>query len=259
MSFLDKTSSFINKIAQGDQLALQMKREFFLLMGATPLLHTFFGAKVDDQIWCSDASEWGGAVGKAVSLSSQGQDFVLSSQLSGRSLATTPILVIGLFSGIGGTFTIYDLLDLIPRGLVAVDVHTPANRIVSRRWPAAQILRDIQEIDVETVRAWAQTYHTVDEVHIWGGFPCRDLSSARANRWNLQGDESSLFFELLRIWQLVTTCFSKTSGDKSGCGERGINGRECISRDLSLDGMSPVSPRFGRCRPPSSAPTLLDH
>ena len=208
MSFLDKTWSFINMTGQKDLLALQTKREFFLLMGAIPLLHTFLGAEVGDTIWCSDASEKGGAVGCSKDLTAEGKDFVLSSRISGREVGTAPVLVIGLFSGIGGTFRVYDLLDVVPRGMIAVDVHTPANRIVSRRWPMAEILRDVRAITREVVKSWADNFHTVDEIHLWGGFPCRDLSSARANRRNLEGSESGLFFEFLRIWELLQEEFS---------------------------------------------------
>lgn len=69
--------------------------------------------------------------------------------------------------------------------MIAVDVHAPANRIVSRRWPMAEILRDVRRITREVVKSWADNFHTIEEIHLWGGFPCRDLSSARANRRNL--------------------------------------------------------------------------
>ena len=230
MSFLDKCWAFINKDSAGELLALQTKREFMLILGSIPLLHTYFGAEVDCVTWCSDASERGGAVSSSHALSIEGKDFVISSQISSRTLGTCPILVIALFSGIGGTFRVYDLLDVLPRGMVAVDIHPPANRIVSRRWPAASILRDVTEISRETVKSWAREFHTVEEVHLWGGFPCRDLSSARANRQNLAGSQSSLFFEFLRIWELITEEFPEhittkivaenvASMDESACRE----------------------------------------
>lgn len=208
MSFLDKTWSFINSAAPRDLPALQMKREMFLIMGAVPLLHTYFGAEVDNKVWCSDASERAGAVGFSSELTPEGVDFVLSSQINGKHLGTAPILVIGLFSGIGGTYRVYDLLDVLPRGMIGVDIHAPANRVVSRRWPAVQLLRDITKIGRDEVRSWARDFHTVDEIHLWGGFPCRDLSSARSNRQNLRGEQSGLFFEFLRIWQLLSEEFS---------------------------------------------------
>lgn len=230
MSFLDKCWAFINK--GGDDLALQTKREFLLLLGAIPLIHTYLGAEVDDKVWCSDASEKGGAVAFAPSLTAPGMDFVMSSRLSSRSLGTAPILVVGLFSGIGGTFRIYDILDVLPRGCIGVDIHAPANRVVSRRWPGVHILRDVQEISSEDVQQWARDFHTVEEVHLWGGFPCRDLCGARANRRNLEGNDSSLFFEFLRIWELIETHFPSNIHVKVAA-ENVASMDESASREIS--------------------------
>ena len=207
MGFLDNVWKFINSTSDGSGLALKTKFEFFNVMFAIPPLHTSLTAEVHDSFWCSDASEQGGAVAYAVELSSVGKDFLMSARLGARSLGTTPILVVALFSGIGGTFRIYDLLDLIPQGAIAVDIHKPANRIVSRRWPGVRILRDIKDISQKDVEEWALDFCSVREVHLWGGFPCRDLSSARAFRKNLAGDSSGLFFEFLRVWELLETHF----------------------------------------------------
>ena len=46
--------------------------------------------------------EKGGAIGYTCELSGEGKDFVMSSRLSSRVLGSAPILVIALFSGIGG-------------------------------------------------------------------------------------------------------------------------------------------------------------
>lgn len=134
---------FINAKKGDKEVSLKTKRELFSVMCAIPLLHTSLRAEVVNSFWCSDASEKGGAVASATELSSEGKDFLMSAKLASRSLGTAPILVIALFSGIGGTFRIYDILDIIPQGAIAVDVHKPANRIVSRRWPGVKILRDI--------------------------------------------------------------------------------------------------------------------
>lgn len=207
MGFLDKVCAFVSSKHGGADRSLHVKRELFMVMLAIPLLHTTLGAGVDTSFWCSDASETGGATAVSESLTEQGKDFLMSARLSSRTLGTAPILVIGLFSGIGGTFRIYDILDIIPRASIAVDIHKPANRIVSRRWPGVKILRDVREISREVVQEWALDFHTVSEVHLWAGFPRRDLSSARAGRTNLEGRDSGLFFEFIRIWQLLTEEF----------------------------------------------------
>ena len=209
MSFLDRIWGFISATQSGNDRSLRVKRELLMVMLAIPLLHTSLGASVDTSFWCSDASESGGAIACAERLSDEGKDFLMSVKLSNRTLGTAPILVVGLFSGIGGTFRIYDILDIIPQASIAVDIHKPANRIVSRRWPGVKILRDVRDITREVVQEWAHDFHTVTEVHLWAGFPCRDLSSARANRANLEGRDSGLFFEFLRIWQLLSEEFSE--------------------------------------------------
>ena len=230
MGFLDHVWKFINSSSDPAGLALKTKREFFMVMSAIPLLHTSMAADVNDMFWCSDASEKGGAVAFANELSSVGKDFLMSARLSSRCLGTAPILVVALFSGIGGTFRIYDLLDIIPQGAIAVDIHKPANRIVSRRWPGVRILRDVRDISQKEVEDWALDFCSVKEVHLWGGFPRRDLSSARAFRQNLDGDSSGLFFEFLRIWELLEGAFPETvqikiaaenvaSMDESACAE----------------------------------------
>ncbi len=69
--------------------------------------------------------------------------------------------------------------------MIGYDTHGPANRIVSRRWPQAQLGRDVREIDEAVVRKWMYEYPHVTEVHIWGRFPCVDLSAVKYMRKNL--------------------------------------------------------------------------
>ena len=48
---------------------------------------------------------------------------------------------------------------------------------------------------------WASTFSSVEEVHLWGGFPCVHLWSVRSNRRSLEGDgsNSNLFYRLLKL------------------------------------------------------------
>lgn len=88
-------------------------------------------------------------------------------------------------------------------GLIHFDLHAPSNRVVSRRWPAAELYGDVRTLDEEMVRGWLSKYLGIQEVHLWSGFPCTDLSSANALGQGLQGPASSLFFEVLRIRDLL--------------------------------------------------------
>lgn len=82
---------------------------------------------------------------------------------------------------------------------IACETNAAANRVTSRRWPWVVIKGDVRSLDANMVRDWRFQHPEVLEVHIWGGFPRVDLSSVRANRLNLQGPGSGLFWEFVRI------------------------------------------------------------
>ena len=53
---------------------------------------------------------------------------------------------------------------------------------------------------------WLLKFPHIKEIHV-AGFPCVDLSSAKANRLILAGRESGLFTEVLRILELLRSVF----------------------------------------------------
>ena len=181
------------------------KGEFLALLLASPLLHCNLGASIARQIVCTDASETAGAVGFAETLTEEGDDFIRAqAKLQGPGDGQPiPVLIISLFNGIGGSFRSYDVLPLVPAGRIAVEIDEGANRICSRRWPGTIFVKDVKQVDREMVRAWSRRFVEVEEVHVWAGFPCTDLSSVKHGRQNLQGPCSSLFYEGPRVEQLV--------------------------------------------------------
>ena len=158
----------------------------------------------------SDASTRGGAVGVASELSVEGRDFVLSSIARSGDVGLVPILVVSLFNGIGGCFRIYDVLDIRPLGLISVELYAPANRIVEKRWPHVKTVTDVRLVTRQMVRDWLLEFPMAKEVHLWAGFPCVDLSSAKAYRQGLAGPSSSLVHEIPRIEDLIREVFGPT-------------------------------------------------
>ena len=135
-------------------------------------------------------------------LTFEGKDF-LAHSVDSRRPKRVPVLVVSLFNGTGGAFRVYDILGLIPAGLVSFDLHKPAQRVVSRRWPHAELRGDVRLLDKKMVLEWLALWPEVEEIHIWGGFPCTYLSSVKANAAGLEGEQSSLFFEIPRIKKVV--------------------------------------------------------
>lgn len=72
--------------------------------------------------------------------------------------------------------------------------------MVGRRWPDALTFDDVQKVDKRCILEWISRAGEIEAIHLWGGFPCKDLSGAKARRENLDGQHSSLFYQMKRVW-----------------------------------------------------------
>ena len=203
MGYLSVTWDFISSKRISQAMHLAVRRELFSCVCAMGLMHTYLGANISETMTASDASSTGGAVGISRELTLEGQDYVRCLDANQFLKGEIPVLVISLFGGIGGAFRTYDVLGVKPLGMVHFDTHEPANRIVSRRWPHAEIFLNVKSFDRDLMRDLMSRYLGIIEIHLWAGFPCTDLSSAKALGLGLLGPSSSLFFEILRIKRII--------------------------------------------------------
>lgn len=91
---------------------------------------------------------------------------------------------------------------------IAVDIDDAANRVTARRWPGTVFVKDIRSISREMVQGgWSLKCLDVIEIHLCGGWPCVDLSRIKAGRLNLEGPQSSLFWEIQRVLMLLREVF----------------------------------------------------
>ena len=127
---------------------------------------------------------------------------------SSRGIERLPILILSLFYGIGGAFRAYDVLGIEPKGRIAVDIDdAAANRVTMRGWPGTILIKDIRSIDQGLLKSWSLKFLRVEEIHIWAGWPCVDLSSVKYGRANLEAPQSSLFWEIPRVRGLLVKEF----------------------------------------------------
>lgn len=202
MSLLEATWTFISSKKFELALTRKVRRELFSCCCAVPLLHTFLGAGVSEVMTASDASQKGGAVGISRELTTVGKDFT-SASIQEKNAVQSEILLVSLFNGIGGAIRCYDILGVSPRAIIAYDTHGPANRVTGKRWPHAELHSDVRSITEEVVDGWYRKTVPLEEVHLWAGFPCTDLSSAKAGREGLRGEASGLFWEVVRVKELL--------------------------------------------------------
>lgn len=208
MSVLHKIWKWISGKRLGGRGVLKAREELFMCMMGICVFHTFLGSGISDVASASDASNRGGAVGAADTLTSEGEAFIAASEkLQVSPNPKVPVLVVSMFNGIGAAFRCYDVLGVEPAGLISFEIFPPANRVCSRRWPHATFCNDVKDIDISAVRQWLFRYPHITQLHLWAGFPCVDLSSVRFGRKNLRGKNSGLFFEILRVLRLIREVF----------------------------------------------------
>ena len=204
MALLESTWAFVGSKQFQLNLVWKVRRELFWCICAVPFLHCYLGAGISPVMTASDASMAGGAVGVATDLSAEGKDFV-GAAAQGHHTVSANVLLISLFNGIGGALRCYDILGVAPRYTVVCDIHGPAQRVTAKRWPSAEAVGDVRSINEEMVDGWFRKIVPLEEVHVWSGFPCTDLSSAKARREGLDGEASGLFWEVVRILKLLKT------------------------------------------------------
>ena len=85
-----------------------------------------------------------------------------------------------------------------------------ANRVTSRTWPGVELVLDILKVDASLVKKWSLQFTTIEEIHLWAGFPCVDLSAAKYQRENLEGKGSRLYWEIGRVAALLRAHFGDT-------------------------------------------------
>ena len=79
--------------------------------------------------------------------------------------------------------------------------------MVAKAWPGTIFVLDVEVIDYQTVQEWSLKFPSVEEIHLWAGFPCVDLSAVKFGRLNLEGPGSKLFWHIPRIRQLLKDAF----------------------------------------------------
>ena len=207
MVLLDRTWQYISEQSNGPNVEAWVRTELFGCCMVALMMHTNLRAVISETTTASDASSTGGAVGKSTELSSCGTEFAAMDASGLGTGKVIPVLVLSLFNGIGCCFRTYDLCGVLPQVAIAYELSGPANRVTSRRWPHVQIEKDVRDINEETIRQWRYRYPGLEELHLWGGFPCVDLSRVKAGRMNLEGAESGLFYEIPRILKEIRKVF----------------------------------------------------
>ncbi|GAB2262519.1 hypothetical protein Droror1_Dr00003516 [Drosera rotundifolia] len=125
-----------------------------------------------------------------------------------KSIFPQGMNVLSLFSGIGGAEVALHRLGIPLCNVVAVEKSEVSRSILRGWWDQTKqkgnliVVADVQEVTPSMVEMWISAFGGFDLVI--GGSPCNNLAGGnRHHRHGLEGEHSSLFFELYRILNLV--------------------------------------------------------
>eukprot|EP00435_Cladocopium_sp_Y103_P022492 s823_g5.t1 len=207
MVLLDAVWDYVSGKAVGATIEAKVRGELFGCCTLGLLLTANLRAGLSSTTTASDASSSGGAVGRSDELTPEGQEFTVADLQQRSAGVPAPILVLSLFNGVGCAYRCYDLCGVQPQVGISYELNKAANRVVSRRWPFVQLEGDVRDLTIEVIRSWRYKYPEIQEIHVWGGFPCVGLSSVRAGRLNLEDPQSGLFYEMIRIIRDIRQVF----------------------------------------------------
>ncbi|KAK9276395.1 hypothetical protein L1049_005928 [Liquidambar formosana] len=125
-----------------------------------------------------------------------------------KDLFPSGINVLSLFSGIGGAEVALHRLGIPLKNVVSVEISETNRNILHSWWEQTNQqgslveMADVQQVTAQRVEQWLSSFGGFDLVI--GGSPCNNLAGGnRVSRDGLEGKQSSLFFEYIRILDLV--------------------------------------------------------
>ena len=180
--------------------------EFLLCTMLLPLIHMDFRLEASSVVSCSDASERGGGVVIATSLSRTGEEALLARLASVPNLFRETFGLVESCAGIGGARQACDLLGVMPCFYVVNEVLEEAINTLKHAWPSVHVCGGIEECTEETLRPIASGAPNVELVLHFGGTPCPGLC-----RWNpfAEGEQMAESIRMLAEFRRLTNVLKR--------------------------------------------------
>ena len=213
-SFLEEV--FV-KIAHGGkevEVTEDLCSEMLMVEMCLPMAQFNLKARVDPIVTASDACESGGGICYASRLSRLGEEEA-KALLEGKEPKQEEmvdktkmghherIVVVDLFSGIGGLTVALEKAGVEWHTLVAVEKDKDCRRLLRRKYPGIELFSDVRSFDEKALRKILSKCPGVTGLIVGGGSPCQGLSKLSSLRSHLKDPRSALFFEAVRIFALV--------------------------------------------------------
>ena len=174
--------------------------EICAALSLMPLRFTDWRSQLDPFVMASDASERGGGFVMARRLSKKGLEALAVAEQEVEE-TRSGILVIDLFSGIGGLLRALERLGLKWEHHVVVESDKNCRRCTRGTWPGASEYTDIKKMVRDDL---IREFNRVDNLVLviaGGGSPCQGLSLLSSER--TRDERSSLFFSMADLLDAI--------------------------------------------------------
>ena len=196
---------------RGEQpLPRAVRDELVSALCLLPVMRTDLRVPCSGLVSASDASLAGGAVCHAISVTPEGRRCAKRAVAAHSSCTVDELVLIGLFDGIGGARRALDLLGIAVAVYASSETDAEARRVCRYAWPDVLELGDVTAIGKEAIQKLGRMAPHATTVLITAGSPCQDVSALNHNRVGLEGSRSKLFWEILRVKQLVQDVWPET-------------------------------------------------
>ncbi len=166
------------------------------------LYYTNLKAPVSGRVTCSDASPTGGGVCYSVGLTPLGRLGSLKERTKPEE-GKPSIITFEWFAGIGGMSRALSRLHMGTHQAVVCECDQDCIDVLRALLPGCEVWKDICEVTEEDVRRFFDRWPDAQGVIQSGGSPCQGLSQLSSERQHFDDPRSNLFFQLVRVINLV--------------------------------------------------------
>ena len=104
---------------------------------------------------------------------------------------TEEMVLVGVFDGIGGAMRALELLQISPAVYISIETDSECVNVVSRAWPQAKHLGDLEQITDSQLQEVLQN-KKLSRGLITGGFPCQPFSGLNPGRASFEDPRSEM-------------------------------------------------------------------
>lgn len=209
---LEKILTEIARPVATHKMSRGLMTEMMVLECLLPVVSFNLRAEVDTIVTASDACESGGGACFASRLSRLGAEEA-ERMLEGEEVVTEQpadfrdvkevVLVISLFTGIGGLEEALRVSGMLPRNILMVEKDPDCRRLLRGVCPGTEILSDIKMLTREKIKSFLQSHPEATGLVAAGGSPCQGISKLSSERQHLEDERSQLFYDAARAFKDV--------------------------------------------------------